>query len=213
MGSKLKVKVCGMKYRDNIHQLVELEPDFMGLIFYPKSKRFVDDTQNESIIQAIPDTIQKVGVFVNSTPEEIIEKADRYKLNYVQLHGDENPDFCIKLKNQHIKNIKVFRITDNISEDKLEAFSACSDFFLFDTQTSNYGGSGRKFNWEMLDSIPIDKPFFLSGGIGPNDAEKISKLNLTNMYAVDINSQFELEPGRKDIEKVKLFMEKIRGIA
>lgn len=213
MNNTLKVKICGMKYTDNIHHLVELKPDFIGFIFYPKSKRFVGEHLDISIMEEIHESIQKVGVFVNSSLEEITEKTEQFKLSYVQLHGDESPDFCYQLKNRNMKIIKVFRVEEEIKINELNEFSACSDYFLFDTQTSKYGGSGRKFNWDIFDKISMNKPFFLSGGIHPEDAEIILKQDISDMFAVDINSGFELEPGLKDMEKIKSFIKKIRGIA
>lgn len=195
-----------MKYPDNIRQLVELKPDFIGFIFYDKSKRYVN---NELEIKRldIPESIKKVGVFVNSTIEGILEKVKIFKLDIVQLHGDESLDFCKKLKQSGMKITKAFQIDKDFNFTGLELYESVCDYFLFDTKTKLYGGSGNKFNWRLLKKYNNEKPFFLSGGIDLEDVDEIKKLKNLNFYSIDINSKFEIEPGLKDINKIKKFMQ------
>ena len=201
-----KLKVCGMKYPDNIQRLIELKPDFIGFIFYDKSKRYVN---NELEIKklGIPKSIKKVGVFVNSTIEEILEKVKTFKLDIVQLHGDESPDFCKKLKQSGMKITKAFQIDEAFKFTGLEPYDEICDYFLFDTKTKLYGGSGNKFNWQLLKKYINEKPFFLSGGIDLKDVDEIKKLKNLDLYSIDINSKFEISPGVKDIEKIQKFMD------
>ncbi len=199
-----KLKVCGMKYSDNIRQLVEIKPDFIGFIFYKKSKRFVDNLDIKSL--KIPKSIKIVGVFVNSTIEEVLEKVKLYKLDYVQLHGDESAKFCLKLKHAGIKITKAFQIDEDFNFAILTDYESVCDYFLFDTKTKLYGGSGKKFNWQVLKKYNNKKPFFLSGGIDIPDVDEIRKLKHLNIYSIDVNSKFENSPGLKDIDKIERFM-------
>ena len=200
-----KLKVCGMKYPDNIRQLIELKPDFIGFIFYNKSKRYVN---NELEIKrlGILKSVKKVGVFVNSTIEEVQEKEKSFKLDFVQLHGDESPEFCLGLKKSGIKITKAFQVDEAFDFSLLKQYETVCDYYLFDTKTKLYGGSGEKFNWKILEKYDNQKPFFLSGGIDIDDVDEIKKLKNLNIYAIDINSKFEINPGYKDIQKIKKFI-------
>ena len=204
-----KLKVCGMKYPDNIKQLADLKPDFIGFIFYNKSKRFIDNNLNINKLN-ISNTINKVGVFVNSSITEVKSVMQKHQLDYVQLHGNESPEFCKELQQSGIKITKAFQIDEDFDFSVLVPFNAVCDYFLFDTKTKTYGGSGKKFNWEILEKYDNKKPFFLSGGIDLEDINEIKNLNNLNIFAIDINSKFETEPGRKDIAKIKMFMENIK---
>jgi phosphoribosylanthranilate isomerase len=154
----------------------------------------------------VPPNIQKVGVFVNASEEVIFDKIREYDLQAVQLHGDESLDFCRKIKNKGIKVIKAFSIGETGDFKKLNLYENTCDYFLFDTKTSLYGGSGNKFDWKMLSAYTGSTPFFLSGGIAPEDAESIKRLNFPQLFAVDLNSRFETSLGIKDIDKIYQFL-------
>ena len=199
--SNLKLKVCGMRDPENIKELVELRPDFIGFIFYKKSPRY-DTHLNEDVVSRIPISIKKVGVFVNESLDSIMNLVDKYGLDYVQLHGDEDLDFAKQLKAEGIKIIKVFRILESIPVVALK-YQGIADYILFDTATSGYGGSGRHFDWNILKNYNLEIPFLLSGGIDLMDMEKIKSMAIPQMSGIDVNSRFEIEPGLKDLKKVK----------
>ncbi len=209
--NRIKVKVCGMKHKDNIQELLELQPDLIGFIFYPKSKRYVGEKIDEAIIELIPSTIKKVGVFVNETEDKVKKIVRDNKLDLVQLHGDESPDQCAAYKKQVRTVVKAFRVNETFDFSSTLAYMDVCDYFLFDTYTCQYGGSGHKFDWRILTDYHNDKALFLSGGIAVEDAESIKVISGLNLYSVDINSRFEIEPGIKDIAKVKKFIEDIRN--
>ena len=200
----MKLKVCGMKFPENISEIESLEPDFMGFIFYKKSKRFF----NESAI-VLNDKINRVGVFVNQEINEVIDNVKKYKLDYVQLHGDEDVRYCLSIKSI-CRVIKVFKIDDNFNFDETKKFENVSDYYLFDTKTNLHGGSGKKFNWEILKNYNSKKYFFLSGGISEDDVAEINKLKKKYpIIGVDINSKFELPNLKKDKKKIKSLIDKI----
>lgn len=205
----MKVKVCGITRLEQLQQLQELGVDYAGMIFFEGSKRFAGDAlqEDQEAIRAL--SIKRVGVFVN-TELEIIEKAIAdYGLTAVQLHGDETDEFCLELMDK-AKVIKVFRMGGEAAIDELvEPFQAACHYFLFDTDTASFGGSGKQFDWSVLQEAHIGKPFFLSGGIGPEDADKVKAFQHPYFYAVDVNSRFETEPGVKDMEKVKQFINEL----
>jgi phosphoribosylanthranilate isomerase len=193
----MRLKICGMKYPENILEVSQLLPDYLGFIFYEKSSRFFDGE-----ILEIPNSIKKVGVFVNARLMEINGKIKKYDLDLIQLHGDETPEFCENLKQDKIEIIKVFSVDDDFDFDELEPFENVCDYFLFDTKGKLHGGNGVTFNWQILDNYKSNKPLFLSGGIGIEEIANIKKLNLP-IYAIDVNSKFEIEPGLKNIELLK----------
>jgi len=194
----MKVKVCGMRQLENIQEITQSSIDLMGFIFYPKSKRFVGEDFDPKIPHSIPKSIQKVGVFVNEDLEIVFEKYQKYNLDFVQLHGKESPEFCQELKKRSLGIIKVFSVGTEFDFSVLEAYKPHCDYFLFDTQTPDYGGSGQKFSWEILKKYDNEIPLFLSGGIGQNDALAIQELDFLNIEAIDINSRFEVEPALKN---------------
>lgn len=200
----MKIKVCGMKYPENIQAIAQLNPDFMGLIFYPKSKRFAGGLSVEAALFA--DTIKKVGVFVNEEEDKIKEYAKKYSFNFLQLHGEESPVLCESLKNAGHQIIKVFSVGEDFNFSEVKDYKDVADYFLFDTKSDSYGGTGKKFNWSIFDKYDNSKGIFLSGGIGPNDADEIKNLKGLNIYALDINSKFEIEPGLKNVEMVREFI-------
>lgn len=200
----MKLKICGMKYHENISAIANLQPDFLGFIFYENSPRFFDGT-----ITNVPKETKKVGVFVNATIDEIIDKSNHYRLDLIQLHGAESPDFCYELKKQGFKIIKVFSLDEYFDFNQIKPYETFCDFFLFDTKGKLPGGNGFKFNWEILKRYPSTKPYFLSGGIGLNDIENINEFLKAKesqyCYCMDVNSKFEIESGLKDFEKLKEF--------
>lgn len=204
----MKLKVCGMKYPENIKAISALKPNFLGFIFYEKSERLFED----KVIEISPE-IQKVGVFVNESPEKITQKIQEFQLDIVQLHGDETPKDCEKLKqlNPEIKIWKAFALSEEFDFGELENYEVV-DAFLLDTKGKNYGGNGVKFNWEILKNYNSEKEIILSGGISMEDVPLIFELQkeIPQIQTIDINSRFEIEPGLKNLELVKEFYEKLK---
>lgn len=229
----LLLKVCGMKYVENIQQVAVLRPDYLGFIFYEKSKR-----NFEGIIPEFSNSIKKTGVFVNEYIEIVISLVEEYRLDAIQLHGDESVEYVTDLKNQLVERralfieenkqikkkknqhyisknkvelIKVFGIKDEFNFDVLKPYLEVVDFFLFDTKGKERGGNGTKFDWSVLEKYPFDTPFFLSGGIGLEDVEEVQKIMKSDLpiYALDVNSQFESKPGVKKIEELEKFKKNV----
>jgi phosphoribosylanthranilate isomerase len=201
-----KIKVCGIT---TLEQMQQLDVDYAGMIFYEGSKRFVGDRLKKQKSEISKLAIKKVGVFVNADYETIVKAIEDYGLAAVQLHGDETDEFCLELMDK-VKVIKVFRISDEQNIDELvNPFQNVCHYFLFDRDTKAYGGSGKQFNWNMLKNARINKPFFLSGGIGLEDIDKLKTFQHPYLYAVDVNSRFEIEPGVKDMMKVQQFVNKL----
>jgi phosphoribosylanthranilate isomerase len=206
------IKICGMKYPDNILEVGSLLPDYMGFIFWEKSSRYFD-----GVIPDLPKSIKKVGVFVNETAEIILAKAQKYDLQAVQLHGHESVEFCQELKDKmdsSIEIIKVFSVDDSFEFEVLKPFETVCDYFLFDTKGKLPGGNGTTFDWKVLEKYPSSKPFFLSGGIGIEEMDAVKEIAKTNLplYAIDINSKFEIEPGLKNIEKLDSFKNNLKTL-
>jgi phosphoribosylanthranilate isomerase len=206
----MEIKVCGMRNPENIQLLFkELNPDWIGLIFYSKSSRFVVD-QASNQIAAI--SAKKVGVFVNEEEAKILGKVSEFNLSAVQLHGQESIDFVESLrKKTSIEIWKVVSIKDQPDWESLKGYLPFVNKFLFDTATSTHGGSGQKFDWTLLETYPFHKDFILSGGIDEESASAIQNLSRTlpQLVGVDLNSRFEDSPGVKNLEKLKLFKEKL----
>lgn len=201
----IKLKVCGLKYLENIQEVAHIKPDYMGFIFYEKSPRYFVGALPE-----LPESIQKVGVFVKASIETIVEKVIKYNLDLVQLHGGESVDFCQKLTTEfrknnlkHIPLIKVFGIENKTDLENVSAFEPVCDYFLFDTKSERYGGTGSTFDWSLLQNYTFQKPFFLSGGIGLDNLNQIFKLTIS-IHALDVNSKFEQEPGLKNSTQLKI---------
>jgi len=206
--SKLKLKVCGMREPYNIKWLINLRPDFIGFIFYRKSPRFVSEI-DEELMSRIPISIKKVGVFVNEEVSTVIKLYEKYGLDFVQLHGDEDLEFSKKLKERGIGIIKVFRLMESLPY-ALASFSKFTDYFLFDTASPSYGGSGRHFDWSILENYNLSTPFLLSGGIGLEDVDLVKKLkSIEQLAGIDVNSRFEVKPGLKDIAMIRKLKESI----
>lgn len=203
----MKLKICGMKYSTNINEVANLQPEYLGFIFYEKSSRFFDGT-----IPNLPSSIKTVGVFVNASLETIMSKIATYNLNVVQLHGQESPEYCRELRlhvTKKLEIIKVFSIKNNFDFSILKAYENHCDYFLFDTKGELPGGNGYTFNWSVLKDYPSTKHFFLSGGIGIDEIEKLKAFKTTKAatfcHAIDVNSKFEMEAGLKNIELLKKF--------
>jgi len=203
----MQLKVCGLKSPENIKQIAELNLDYMGFIFVKKSKRFVGKDLTKKMLTDIPKQISKVAVFVNERSEDILWTLKDYEseFNFIQCHGDETPEYCRDLKKLGFGIIKAFQMDEEFDFSQLKSYEDMVDYYLFDTSSKNYGGSGKKFDWELLNKYQGSKPFFLSGGITVNDAKSIQDLNHPQLSAVDINSGFEDEPGLKNVELVKNF--------
>lgn len=209
---ELKIKVCGMRDPENISGVVAVIPDYMGFIFYPKSKRFVGFEPSPEVISIVPDSVRKVGVFVDEIPEKVLEICLNWKLDVAQLHGNESPEYCRQIKNSGITVFKAFSVDESFDFATLKAYSGVCDYFLFDTKGLFPGGTGQKFNWQLLIKYKGDVPFFLSGGIGPADMKTVLDFRHPQLFGIDINSGFEISPAMKDVEKVRMFIEEIRRL-
>ena len=218
----MKLKVCGMKY--NPEEVAQLQPDYLGFIFWEPSTRYF-----EGEIPELPKSIKKVGVFVNASVEEVLEKVKEHQLDAVQFHGQESPEYCQKLRHAELVSasqenetpkqvrgdkleiIKVFSIKDDFDFSILKAYEDVCDYFLFDTKGKLPGGNGYTFDWSILKDYPSTKPYFLSGGIGLDSTEILEDFLASPAsqycYAIDVNSKFETEPGLKNIEALKKFKE------
>jgi phosphoribosylanthranilate isomerase len=209
----MRIKVCGMTQPDQVEQLAGLGVSFAGFIFYPKSERYVFKHMTTTQIRK-ENSINKVGVFVNSSIEEVLHMVDECRLHMVQLHGDESPKYCEKIAD-YVSVVKAFRLSDNDSVSwMIRPYMEVCDMFMFDTMGVGYGGTGKKFDWSMLKTEMIGKPFFLSGGIESGDEDKLkefaSEPAAKALFAVDINSKFEISPGIKDLGKIKNFVDRIK---
>jgi phosphoribosylanthranilate isomerase len=205
----MKLKVCGMKF--NTTEVATLQPDYLGFIFYKKSQRHFEDT-----IPVLPNTIKKVGVFVDEKVEVIVDKIEKHKLDAIQLHGHESPEICRLLQSTKKEIIKVFSIKDQFDFSVLNDYEDVCDYFLFDTKGKLPGGNGYTFNWDVLNNYTSTKPYFLSGGIGLKEIDSVlsflRKQESKCCYAIDINSKFEIEPGLKDIEELEKFKKQLSFI-
>lgn len=208
----MRVKVCGITQVEQLTILPEVGATFAGLIFYPKSPRYVLRHMTTSQVKK-ENNINKVGVFVNAAIADVLQMVDECRLHMVQLHGDETARYCEKIAD-YISVVKAFRIsdTDNIGWRIREYMDVC-DMFMFDTEGAGYGGTGKKFSWDKLQGVAAGKPYFLSGGIEPGDVEKLKEFETMPeakaLFAIDINSRFELMPGVKDMELIKKFIQQL----
>ena len=198
MNKELKIKVCGMRDADNIRHLVTLPIDYIGFIFYAKSARFVSEKPEVSI----PSSIKKVGVFVNSSKEEITAKIKEFDLQVVQLHGDESPEFCQKINDLGVETFKAFGINEDFDWESIAAYESKVNYFLFDTKSKQYGGTGQTFNWLKLRGYPYKTPYWLSGGISLENIQEAARFEDNKLYGLDLNSKFEIEPALKKIDSL-----------
>lgn len=196
------IKTCGMRDADNIRAVSELGIDWMGFIFWAPSSRYVSEKPT-----FLPTRQKRVGVFVDARIEEVKSKADEYALDLIQLHGSESPAFCERLKaNSRQQLIKAFNIAIQEDLQQTSPYEGLVDYFLFDTKAKMVGGNGTQFDWSVLSAYQGNTPFLLSGGIGPDDAEKVRNFHHPQLAGIDLNSRFELSPALKDIEKLKQFI-------
>lgn len=203
----MKVKVCGITSLSQLEELNIMGIDYAGLIFYKGSPRYVLSKLKSKDVTSLSLTTKKVGVFVNASENDIMTQIELYELDLVQLHGNETPAFCNHISD-HVKVIKAFRINEENShvDWMVKPYEEACDFYLFDQGSAGiYGGTGKKFNWSLLENATIGKDFFLSGGIKPDDIEPLKNFRHPFFHAVDINSQFETEPGVKNLTLVKEF--------
>ncbi|MDB5144457.1 MAG: phosphoribosylanthranilate isomerase [Mucilaginibacter sp.] len=204
----MKIKICGLKHPDNIKTIVDLAPDYMGFICYAPSSRYARDLQVETLT-ALPGSIYKTAVFVNEDAEIITKLIDTYNFDAIQLHGNEDPEFC-NLFMGKVTVIKAFGLDKDFNFERLNNFAGNVDYFLFDTKTDKHGGSGKSFDWTLLDNYKLDIPFFLSGGVSLENLEEVRSIQHPQFYGVDLNSKFEIEPGLKDMNKLKKAFELLR---
>ena len=221
------IKVCGMRDAQNIREVSQLGVDMIGMIFYPKSPRYVEMQSSHAGI--IPDYVKediniksakspaRVGVFVDDMVQNIVTRVVNYHLDYVQLHGNEPREMCENLRltldpdiRPGIKIIKAISVSDASDIQKYKEYVGAVDFFLFDTKCKTVGGSGRQFDWQVLEQYDGEVPFLLSGGIGPEDASRLHAFHHPKCIGIDLNSRFEIKPGVKDVEKLKGFLNEIQ---
>ena len=201
------IKVCGMREAENIRAVEALGIDLMGFIFWPKSSRYVNERP-----AYLPTQCKRVGVFVNASIEEIMQKVQDYALDYIQLHGSESPEYAQRLRSVYGDSVAVIKAFNIATKEDLEAtksYEGLADYFLFDTKAQLPGGSGQQFDWSVLADYVGETPFLLSGGIGPDDAERVKAFNHPKCVGIDLNSKFEVEPALKDIQKLKTFLEQL----
>ncbi|MDQ6902253.1 MAG: phosphoribosylanthranilate isomerase [Bacteroidota bacterium] len=203
----MKLKVCGITQIEQLKRLDELGVDYAGLIFYEQSARCVTNKLGAEEVKPLLTSLKKVGVFVNAEEEYIMDKVESFGLDIVQLHGDETPGFCNHISNQ-VTVIKAFRITQSNEQNidwMIKPYEEFCDYYLFDTNRKNaYGGTGEKFDWKILSDNKINKPFFLSGGIGLKDIEKLKAFEHPFFYCVDVNSRVEIAEGIKDMSSIEI---------
>ena len=209
----MNIKVCGITQFKQLQQLEALNIDYAGLIFYKDSPRYMGDKITGKQVKEADFDLKKVGVFVNPGYSELLDAIDEYGLDIVQLHGNETPEMCEELSDE-VEVIKAFRVEENtVNVDKLvEPYDAVCDFYLFDTAglKESFGGTGQQFDWSILKKAKIEKPFFLSGGIGPGDAQKVKAFRHPDFFAIDINSKFEMAPGLKDMAAILKFLQDLK---
>lgn len=200
------IKVCGMTEANNIRAIEQLGVDMIGFIFYPKSPRCLCEKP-----QYLPLRAKRVGVFVNESKENILMYTDRFSLNYIQLHGNESPDYCRTLHNNGLRLIKAFSISLPKDLFDVSDYDGLCDYYLFDTKTPQYGGSGNQFDWNILHRYNGSTPFLLSGGINPYSVKAIKEFHHPRLAGIDLNSRFETAPGLKDVERIEIFLKELRN--
>ncbi|RWW91894.1 phosphoribosylanthranilate isomerase [Flavobacterium cerinum] len=208
----MKIKICGMKYPENIKDIALLKPDHLGFIFYSASKRFVGEDFKFSDFEKTMANIDRVAVFVNESNTVMEKMVEQYNINIIQLHGDESPQQCKDLKEKRYIVIKAFSMAEGFDFSILKDYELVTDYFLFDTKTTGYGGSGQAFNWQLLNQYNLSRPFFLSGGLGVHNIEQFLEFSHPMLHGYDFNSRLEIKPGLKDKESASLIIDKIKKI-
>jgi phosphoribosylanthranilate isomerase len=208
----MKLKVCGITQLEQLEALDALHVDYAGLIFYDQSRRYVINKLEAAAVRSLLLSLKKVGVFVNASEHNIMTQIEDFGLDIVQLHGDETPGFCNHISDQ-VTVIKAFRITPTNEQNidwMIRPYEEYCDYYLFDTNSKNaYGGTGQQFDWDILKNNKINKPFFLSGGIGLKDVQKLRSFHHPFFYAVDVNSRVEITEGVKDIAAIKTLISRL----
>jgi len=199
-----------MKEPNNLEQVSRLEPDFLGYIFFKGSSRYVGERPDPALFSVPASTIHRVGVFVNEPLKSVRRIIESGRIDMAQLHGSENPEYCKALVNSGIHVIKAMSPDQLLPGNNLEAYNGVVHYFLFDTSGEGHGGTGKKFNWDLLRNYSLPVPFLLSGGIGPDDGASILELDHLGLRGVDVNSRFEDAPGKKNLELLEHFMKEIR---
>ena len=199
-----------MREPENISALANLPIDWIGLIFYEKSPRYVGNLSREALA-SLPDRVKRAGVFVNECMQVILEKVKTYSLDAVQLHGTETPGICRELKQHGLEVIKAFAIAEESDFKACSGYEEACDYFLFDTKSPDYGGTGRSFSWLLLNHYTGNTPFLLSGGIGEESAGEVRKVSHNRLAGIDLNSRFETAPGVKEITKINQFIKEIKS--
>jgi len=207
---KISIKVCGMRDHDNIMRVASLSPDYLGFIFYPHSPRFAG--WDFIVPQELSPTVKRVGVFVNETSEEILRRANFAGFDHAQLHGSESVAQCAELKAAGLKVIKVFSVGEDFDFKVTNEYKQAVDFFLFDTKGKYYGGNAKTFDWNILSQYDQEVPFFLSGGLSPDNIEDVKQLIDMNLFALDLNSGVEVNPGLKDAGKIETILNAVTGL-
>ena len=200
-----------MRNPENIQDVLTAAPNYLGYIFYPKSKRYVGENPNPDIFERMPASTQKVAVFVNEDLEKVRSICQNYHIEVAQFHGNESPEYCQQVRQSGLLVFKAFSVDQQFDFLQLEEYQDAVDFFLFDTKGKVPGGTGLKFDWEILKNYQLAVPFFLSGGIKPGDVDALRIFNHPQLVALDINSGFELEPALKNVTKVRTFINQIRN--
>ena len=207
----LCIKVCGMKFAENIEAVAGLEPDYMGFIFYPDSRRCATDVLDGGQLRSLPARLRKVGVFVDAAADYVRQQLSVFGLDYAQLHGHETPAYCAALKREGIKVIKAFPVADELNQELLKPYAPHCDYFLFDTKGPLPGGNGVPFDWRALAGYALPVPYFLSGGLGLSHAAVLNSLHLPGLHGVDLNSRFETAPAEKDVALLRQMFQELRS--
>ena len=203
------IKICGLKQPENIARIADLKPAMMGFIFYPRSPRYAGGLDPRHV-RALPAQIRRAGVFVDAKAEEILDTVRRYGLDTVQLHGEETPAFCERIRREGLTVIKAVGIAVSDDIRKTDEYHGACDLLLFDTKSPARGGTGRRFDWTLLENYRETTPFLLSGGIGAEHAEDLTAFSHPQCAGLDLNSRFETEPGVKDAEALRDFIRSVQ---
>lgn len=217
----MKIKICGLTQPENIKEILLQQPDMVGFIFYAKSPRMVDEKSLPQWIEeneALFGDIKRVGVFVDAKIDYVLNAVHDFKLDFIQLHGTESPEYCREIQDywnfssiRKAAFIKAFQVDEQFDFSAVQSYEGICSYFLFDTKSAQHGGSGKKFDWSILNNYKGVTPFLLSGGIGPDDAAAVKKLNIPQLAGIDINSRFESEPGVKEVAKVETFLKTLKN--
>lgn len=205
-----KIKICGMKYPENIHDIGVLHPDMMGFVFWKGSQRYASVISSRPGLLSLPPGIDKTGIFVNETREQIISVIKRLKLDCVQLHGSESPGLCSDVRSERVKIIKSFTVSASPDFTQLEKYTGCCDYFLFDSLGLYPGGNGKSYEWSVLDRYKFPVPFFLSGGLGIHNLNEILDFRHKMLAGYDFNSRLEQAPALKSVKACRYVIQKIR---